>query len=103
MRQIPISVEMSMVKGCEASQCVYNAESACHAKAITIGDTVNPGCDTFLGLSSPHTRSVKRQAGVGACKMTDCNFNEEYECAASEITVGVTQDSAQCMSYMQRS
>jgi hypothetical protein len=103
MKRIPISVEMSMVKACEASECVYNAQSSCHAKAITIGGANSPACDTYLGLSLPHVRAVERQAGVGACKMVNCSFNEDYECSAPEIMVGAIKNSAHCVSYLSRS
>ncbi|RJX32184.1 MAG: DUF1540 domain-containing protein [Oxalobacter sp.] len=98
MKRIPIVVDMPTVKGCEVSQCVYNTDAACHAKAITIGDMDQPGCDTFFSASSSHAKSLQ-QAGVGACKMSDCKFNEDYECAAPEIMVGLQKNSAKCITY----
>ena len=101
MKRIPI--EMSVVKGCEVSKCVYNADSACHAKAITVGDTVRPDCDTYFTLPSAHTKAVQRQAGVGACKMSDCKFNEDFECISPEISMGFLKDAPKCMTYSARS
>lgn len=99
MKRIPI--EMSVVKGCEVSKCAYNSASGCHAKAITVGDEVGPDCDTYLSSSS-HTKSVQRQAGVGACKMSDCRFNEDLECISPEIMVGLQKEAAKCMTYSLR-
>jgi hypothetical protein len=45
------SIEMPLVKKCDVLKCGYNVNSSCHAKAITIGDNVNPECDTFLNSS----------------------------------------------------
>lgn len=102
MKRIPIAVEMPIVKGCEVAQCVYNTDTACHAKAITIGDTVQPGCDTYFISQSSHAKSLQQKAGVGACKMFDCKFNDDFECAASEIMVGLQKNSAKCMTYSLR-
>jgi hypothetical protein len=59
----PITVEMPQVLKCAAAQCAYNTSGACHAKAITIGDTVNPDCDTFFSASK-HARNEQIVVGV---------------------------------------
>lgn len=41
-------LEMPEVTSCDVLTCAFNKAEKCHAKAITIGDNVNPGCDTFL-------------------------------------------------------
>ena len=93
-----INVEMPAVAGCTISDCAYNQDDQCHARAITVGDGVHPGCDTFLQASS-HTRERQRIAGVGACKVTGCAHNDDYECMAAEIEVGMAQGSVDCLTY----
>lgn len=93
-----IATDMPEVANCAVAQCAFNADSACHAKAITIGDGSTPDCDTFFG-NSHHTHSA-RTAGVGACKMEDCQHNDDFECAADSIQVGKNGDgSVNCLTY----
>ncbi|MCW8127292.1 DUF1540 domain-containing protein [Microbulbifer halophilus] len=93
-----IATDMPEVAQCAATQCAYNTQSACHARAITIGDGSNPDCDTFFG-SSEHTHSG-RTAGVGACKMDDCVHNSDLECSADSIQVGTNGNgSVNCLTY----
>jgi hypothetical protein len=40
------TIEMPDVDGCDATECAYNMKGDCHARAITVGDGVHPGCDT---------------------------------------------------------
>lgn len=100
MRQI--NIEMPVVKGCEVTACTYNNNTACNAKAITVGANVHPDCDTFFSLSRSHTKAVEREAGVGACKMSDCSYNEDFECVAKEIMVGFKMERANCLTYSNR-
>ncbi|MBI5626387.1 MAG: DUF1540 domain-containing protein [Nitrosomonadales bacterium] len=93
-----ITLEMPIVTKCIASECVYNANSSCHARAITIGDSIHPGCDTFLA-GSRHTKSVNQIAGIGACKTVGCKFNNDLECIADSIQVGMVKNEANCMTF----
>jgi hypothetical protein len=96
-----MNIEMPIVGGCSVSECAYNNDSACHAKAITIGDGVRPGCDTFVdggGIAS----TPDANAGVGACKVSDCRHNSDLECVADSIKVGIEQHSPNCMTYAPR-
>ncbi len=93
-----MTIEMTEVQSCSVNDCSYNKDSSCHAKAITIGDGIHPGCDTFLDGSSGHTRA-SITAGVGACKVSDCKFNNDFECSSDSIQVAVTGDSAECKTY----
>ncbi|OGS97977.1 MAG: hypothetical protein A3F73_01200 [Gallionellales bacterium RIFCSPLOWO2_12_FULL_59_22] len=96
-----ITLEMPVVRNCMASECAYNVNSACHARAITIGDATHPGCDTFLkGLS--HIRQIQQIAGIGACKTSICKFNEDLECMADNIQVGMIKSEANCMTFALR-
>ncbi len=96
-----ITVEIPVVAECGVDECTYNAGHACHAKAITIGASVHPGCDTFL-LADEHIHTKSQRAGVGACKISDCSFNEDFECAADAIRVGRAGQEVNCLTYMHR-
>jgi hypothetical protein len=96
-----ITIEMPQVSACEVTECAYNVERGCHARAITIGDDVHPGCDTFF-TSTKHASHYKKTAGVGACKVSGCTFNEEFECMADAIEVGFQGGDINCLTYTPR-
>ncbi|QKT03319.1 DUF1540 domain-containing protein [Ectothiorhodospiraceae bacterium 2226] len=96
-----ISVEMPAVETCSVNDCAYNVDTHCHARAITVGDGIHPGCDTFL-QSSRHTRSGPSAAGVGACKVEACRYNDDYECGADAIQVGHRDASINCLTFEAR-
>jgi len=97
-----MTIDMPYVADCMIADCAYNLKSKCHARAITIGDGVMPGCDTaFLGASK-HTHNTKLIAGVGACKILGCNFNNDLECAAENITVDMKKGEISCMTFVSR-
>jgi len=96
-----ITVEMPAVSGCSATECAYNIDAQCHARAITIGDGLHPGCDTYFKTSG-HTNGRDMHAGVGACKVTTCSYNDDFECAADSINVGVTGGSVNCLTFSPR-
>lgn len=83
-------LEMPVVMQCTASECVYNVGSNCHARAITIGDSLFPACDTFLA-ELHRTKSVNQFAGIGACKFGTCKFNDDLECMTESIRVGMVE------------
>ncbi len=93
-----VTLEMPIVTKCMASECAYNVESKCHARAITVGDALEPGCDTFLA-GSRHIRQVKQIAGIGACKTAACKYNNDFECMAEGVQVGMVKNKANCMTY----
>ncbi|MFZ5510711.1 MAG: DUF1540 domain-containing protein [Pseudomonadota bacterium] len=93
-----MTIEMSRVSACSINECAYNVNNNCHAKAITVGDGVHPGCDTFL-QASRHTRDATRIAGIGACKVTACRHNDDYECSADQISVGRAAGEIKCMTF----
>ncbi len=96
-----MTIDMPYVETCTVSGCGYNKDEKCHARAITIGDGVHPGCDTsFLGAPG-HTHE-NNLAGVGACKVMGCSFNDDLECGADRISVSMKGDSVQCMTYQER-
>lgn len=96
-----MTIEMPIVSECAVRECAYNVNEGCHARAITIGDGVHPGCDTYLGASA-HTRNSKQTAGVGACKVGGCRHNDDYECGCDSIHVGYEKHMACCMSFEAR-
>ena len=94
-------IEMPVVTECRAERCAYNVDLSCHARAITIGDSLHPGCDTFLH-ETRHTHSIKQAAGVGACKTTSCRFNDDFECMTDRIEVSMLGNQANCMTFAAR-
>lgn len=96
-----ICIEMPIVAQCMVSECAYNANSSCQARAITIGDEYQPGCDTFMA-GSHHARSAGQAAGIGACKTVGCKFNDDLECTAESIRVGIIKNEANCMTFALR-
>ncbi len=96
-----VILEMPIVTKCMANTCAYNVNSNCHARAITIGDSIHPCCDTFLA-GSRHTNQTKQVAGIGACKTAGCKFNEDFECTAESVLVGMLKNEANCMTFALR-
>ncbi len=96
-----VTIEMPVVRKCMVNECCYNANSKCHARAITIGDSVHPACDTYLAGMS-HTLHTKQIAGIGACKTASCKHNEDLECMAESIQVGMIKNEANCMTFSMR-
>lgn len=96
-----ICIEMPVVSECAATECAYNINKDCHARAITIGDGIHPGCDTFLP-SSKKAKGGGRTAGIGACKTTNCKFNEGLECMTDSISVCHVQNKVSCTTYSAR-
>lgn len=97
-----VTNEMPVVSKCEIRNCSYNVNNNCHAKAITIGDESNPGCDTFFDTAT-HNRETKRMAGVGACKVSECQYNDDFECTAESISVGVAKGKINCLTFASKS
>lgn len=96
-----ITLEMPQVAKCAVGECAYNLDQACHAKAVTVGDGSHPACDTFF-TAPAHARAVAIRAGVGACKVTDCRHNDDLECTASRIEVGLKGGEADCLTFEPR-
>jgi hypothetical protein len=96
-----ICIEMPPVAKCVATECAYNVNKACHARAITVGDGTHPHCDTYIG-SAGHIKTAQSNAGVGACKITQCVHNNDLECAADDINVGYQGTMVHCLTYHPR-
>ena len=93
-----LNVELRRVRECLATQCAYNDQRVCHARAITVGDGAHPACDTFLP-SPKHALDTSQIAGVGACKVTSCLHNRDFECTAKAIRVGTHETHADCLTF----
>ncbi len=96
-----ICIEMPSVARCRATECAYNLNEDCHARAITVGNSLHAGCDTFFH-GPEHTRAVQRTAGVGACKSTECRHNEDLECMADSIEVARKGLEINCITFTPR-
>ena len=92
------TIEMPDVTRCDASVCAYNTGNGCRARAITIGDGAFPGCDTFLG-GVEDSAVASRIAGVGACKVVGCKYNDDLECQADAIIVAAASAPPACQTY----
>ncbi len=96
-----MTLDMPVVSECLASECAYNVNRNCHARAITIGNSLHAGCDTFFSAPG-HTKAATRTAGVGACKSTQCRFNEDLECMADSIRVSHSGHEVNCTTFSPR-
>ncbi len=92
-----MNIEMPGIQVCSMTECTYNHDHSCHARAITIGDGSHPGCDTFFNGGS-HCKS-KNMAGVGACKVSACAHNTDFECQAGEVSIGKEGSGACCTTF----
>ncbi|OHB50063.1 MAG: hypothetical protein A2Y10_14015 [Planctomycetes bacterium GWF2_41_51] len=97
-------MQMPHVQTCDMTDCAYNKHNQCHAKAITVGDaeTQSPMCDTFW--SKNQSSNIKagdptQMGHVGACRMSDCMYNDRLECAAEGVTIGHRSDKASCLTF----
>lgn len=91
---------MPSIMQCEEKECAFHRASKCHAFAITVGgpDDMRPNCDTFFKTA---TCCGKEEvlAGVGACKVLTCKFNELLLCLAPQVHVQVYNGQAECATY----
>ena len=94
-------MEMPRVSRCEVGGCAYNMEDHCYAMAITVGDSMNPHCDTMC-MSDCKCSQTMNIAGVGACKTSKCVHNQGLECGAPEISVGLCDQNAECLTFKSR-
>lgn len=90
---------MVRVQSCQVTDCCYNLDEMCHTLAITVGSgSDNPPCDTYCDLQTKGG-DESSIAGVGACKVIACTYNDSLECTAPGITVGPGQDAADCLTF----
>ena len=96
-----ICLEMPVIAKCLVNECAYNDDKNCHARAITVGDSRQPQCDTFM-KGSHHVRQIQQIAGIGACKTAICKYNDDLECIADAVQVGMVKNAANCMTFALR-
>ncbi|MGE5308899.1 MAG: DUF1540 domain-containing protein [Deltaproteobacteria bacterium] len=94
--------EMPKINVCDVTMCVYNKEKHCNTIAITVGDAQGAGCpecDTMAyAMQKAGVPFVDGE--VGACRQTDCKFNQSWECSAHQgIKVGIHDNHPDCMTY----
>lgn len=88
------------VKKCSVSDCFYNKNQECSAHAVLVGSD-EPVCETFA-TSAHHTNNVGRSE-VGACHVTQCEYNHSMFChACSDIEVGWKENNALCLTFEPR-
>ena len=93
--------EIPKILDCNAAVCAYNRSGQCHAYAITVGDGQCPMCDT--GFITDKKGGVSDITGkVGACKVSECRFNDSLECDAEGIHVRLHSNHADCGTYQKR-
>lgn len=90
-------IEVPEVQRCEVSECAYNRQNACHALAITVGDLTGHLCDTSISMGR-HTQH-KGTAGIGACRAVDCIHNDDFECQADGVRIGMPGGQAECTTF----
>jgi hypothetical protein len=91
--------DLPPVQECSVSSCSYNADTACHAGAITVGGD-HAHCGTFVEIS--FRAGLERTGQVGACHRSECVHNAQLECTAAAVRVGAGADAADCLTYSAR-
>ena len=95
-------MNMPKVLDCNMIDCSYNKNKACHALAITVGDTSCPMCDTYAKIAKKGG-AADMTGSVGACKVENCKFNQSLECTASNgIHVGPHSGHPDCNTFAPR-
>ena len=95
MKEVPVA-------RCSVTDCCYNHNFECHAKAIQVGDEHTPACDTYT-KGRPQCGTDDEEADVGACKVSECEYNQNRLCQAPQIVVGWKDSMAECLTYEHKS
>lgn len=98
-----MKVSMPSITRCEVNECAYNNDKNCHASAINVGGPGDacPKCDTYFSADSKGGHK-NRIAGLGACKVGACKFNELFECVAPGVQVKLHENHADCITFVAR-
>jgi Domain of Unknown Function (DUF1540) len=89
--------EIPVVSMCSVNECLHNSGINCGAGTITIG-SVYPACESFMEGAYPAGR-MNQEAFVGSCKMRNYKFNDDLECMAGIILMGVVENKAICITF----
>jgi hypothetical protein len=94
-------MQMPQIQTCDMTDCAYNKNKQCHAMAITVGDEQNPMCDTFWMKNQMSSKAgdPDQTGHVGACRMSECIFNDRLECVSEDITIGQRSEKPMCLTY----
>ncbi len=92
-----MTIKMSPVQECTATDCVYNHDGKCRTMAINVGD-IDPACDTYMSAKSK-SGMEHVIGGVGSCKVAKCVHNQELECKAEAIRISRGNDGILCRTF----
>jgi hypothetical protein len=89
-------MDMTQILKCNMSTCSYNMNDVCHTPGINVGPHAE--CNTYThGSSKGGFQEV--EGGIGACLASDCVFNNQLECRASNINVANHDRHADCKTF----
>ncbi len=92
-------MEMTQIQACNMSACAYNMNDVCHTPGINVGPHAE--CSTYThGSSRGGFREIN--GGIGACLASNCKFNNQLECNASNIDVTIHDRHADCETFQVR-
>jgi hypothetical protein len=94
-----MKTHIARVIACEATDCLYNKKKRCHTFGITIGQQ-EPCCDTFFE-SAVKGGPAHVQATIGACHVSHCVFNSNYECTAESVEIKATKGHPDCATFVE--
>jgi len=100
---------------CRATDCAYNMEQFCNARAIRVGR--NPSttyCDTYT-QNSPAATAMRHRLLDGlntefgadiappkiVCTASECTYNKAFQCRAGRVEIDEAQNSmlTKCLTY----
>ena len=90
--------ESTAVAACRARFCAFNNKGKCKAVAINVGGPA-PRCDTFMIDEKKCPRATEVSAGIGACKVKSCSFNDCFLRTAPEVEIIFRVNQAECATY----
>ncbi len=92
-----MTIKMSPVQECTATDCAYNHEGKCRTMAINVGDN-QPACDTYMPAQAK-SGMEHVIGGVGSCKVAGCVHNDELECKAEAVKISRESDGVLCRTF----
>lgn len=93
-------MDMTLVLKCDMSTCAYNKRNLCHISGINVGPHAE--CNTYTH-GSARGGFAEIKGAIGACMASDCKFNDQLECVASDINVSGHDRHADCEKYQPKS
>ncbi len=93
-------MDMTEILACNMSTCAYNMNDTCHTLGINVGPHAE--CNTYTHESS-RGGFQEVNGGIGACLASNCKFNNQLECRASNINVASHDRHVDCETFQIRS